>query len=242
MVFQPRIYRQNLDAAGLVGFEVVHGETDLHIAAMRDLKAEAARLVADLRASLEGYVAAHPHFAESFAPVDAEAGAPQIVRAMAAAGRAAGVGPMAAVAGAIAERVARGLAPLSSEVIVENGGDLFIVGTAPRTVLLLAGDSPLSGKVALSLPAGAPPVAVCTSSGKVGHSVSLGTAHAVTVVASDGALADAVATAAGNLVHGPEDIEQALGRAMGVRSVIGAVVVSEDSLGALGKIKLIPVA
>lgn len=242
MVFQPRIYRQNLDAAGLVGFEVVHGETDLHISTTRDLTAEATRLVADLRAGLEGYVATHPHFAESFAPVEVEASAPEIVRSMASAGRAAGVGPMAAVAGAVAERVARGLAPLSAEVIVENGGDLFIIGREPRTVLLLAGDSPLSGKVAISLPAGAPPLAVCTSSGKVGHSVSLGTAHAVTVVASHGALADAVATAAGNLVHGPEDIERALERAMGVRGVLGAVVVSEDALGALGKIELIPVA
>lgn len=242
MVWQPRIYRQNMDAVGLVGFEVVHGETDLHISALRDLTAEASAIVRALRDELDGYVARHPHFVESFVPVEVDAGAPRVVRAMAAAARAAGVGPMAAVAGAVAEHVARALAPLSPEVIVENGGDLYIVGSEPRRVLVLAGDSPLSGKVAIALPAGAPPVAVCTSSGKVGHSVSLGVAHAATIVAVDGALADAVATAAGNLVQGPEDIERALERAMAIRGVQGAVIVADDALGALGRIELVPVA
>lgn len=242
MVWQPRYYRQHMEADGLVGFEVVHGETDLHISARRDLSVEAAGIVKEIRAGLDAYVAAHPLFAESYVPVAVEPGAPGVVRAMAAAGAAAGVGPMAAVAGAIAEAVARRLEPLSAEVIVENGGDLYIVGVEPRKVLVLAGEAALSGKVAISLPARGAPVAVCTSSGKVGHSASLGEAHAVTVVATDGALADAVATAAGNLVHGPEDIERALERAMEVRGVRGVVVVVDEALGALGKIELVPVA
>jgi ApbE superfamily uncharacterized protein (UPF0280 family) len=229
-------------AGGLVGFEVVHGETDLHISARRDLSAEAAAIVAELRAQLEGYVGSHPRFAESFVPVEVEHGSPEIVRAMAEAGRVADVGPFAAVAGAVAERVARALQPLSSEVIVENGGDLYLIGREPRRVLVLAGDSPLSGKVAIALHAGDAPVAVCTSSGKVGHSVSLGVADAVCIVAADGALADAVATTAGNLVQGPEDIPQALERAMSIRGVIGAVIIVDDALGALGRIELVPVA
>lgn len=242
MVWQPRYYRQHMEADGLVGFAVVHAETDLHISAAHDLTTAAARIVAALRAELDGYVMAHPHFAASFVPVEVERDAPEIVRAMAAAAAACGVGPMAAVAGAMAERVARALEQYSSEVLVENGGDLYIVGAEPRKILVLAGDSPLSGKVAIALPAGAAPLAVCTSSGKVGHSVSLGVAHAVTIVAVDGALADAVATAAGNLVHGPEDIEQALDRAMKVTGVNGAVIIADDALGARGMIELIPVS
>ena len=114
---------------GLVTFEVVHGETDLQVSAVRDLTHEAVVIVAALRADLEGYIGSHPRFAESFVPVEADADAPEIVRAMAAAGLAAGVGPMAAVAGAVAERVARALSAYSAEVIVENGGDLYIVGS-----------------------------------------------------------------------------------------------------------------
>ncbi|MBN1192851.1 MAG: UPF0280 family protein [Coriobacteriia bacterium] len=241
MVWEPREYRQQTAAEGLVTFEVVQDETDLQVSAQRDLALEAAGLVASVRADLQGYIGSHPFFEESFVPVDVEPDSPEIVLAMAAAGRAAGVGPMAAVAGAIAERVARGLAALSAEVIVENGGDLYVVGATARRILLLAGDSPLSGRVAIALGPESLPIAVCTSSGKVGHSVSLGIAHGVTVLATDGAVADATATAAGNMVHGVEDVEKALEFALGVSGVSGAVVIAEDRIGALGDVTLVPV-
>lgn len=240
MVWEPRTYRQRVDASGLVAFQVAVGETDLQVSAIRDLSAESRALVAEARAALEGYIATHPRFAESFVPVAVEANAPEIVRAMAAAGSAAGTGPMAAVAGAVAERVARGLSTHSSEVIVENGGDLFVIGRVPRRVMLVAGDSPLSGTVTIELAAGDLPAAVCTSSGRVGHSVSLGVAHAVTAIADDGALADAVATAAGNRVHGPEDVEAALAFARGIAGVRGAVVIVGDRIGAAGDVRLAP--
>lgn len=241
MVWEPRRYRQGVGPAGLVTFEVVHGETDLQVSALHDCSDEAAAAVAAVRADLEAYIGAHPRFAESFVPVEAEQGAPAIVQAMAEAGAAAGVGPMAAVAGAVAEHVARALQPFSAEVLVENGGDLYVAGSVARRVLLLAGASPLSGRLAIELPAASLPCAVCTSSGKVGHSVSLGTAHAVTVVAPSGAIADAAATAAGNLVHGPDDVGRALARALEVPGVRGAVIVVGEMIGALGDVTLAPV-
>ena len=241
MSWEPRTYRDRVDAAGLVGFQVVQAETDLHVSATRDLSTEASALVCGARAAIEDYIAAHPLFAESFVPVEVEPHAPPIVRAMAAAGAAAGVGPMAAVAGAVAEHVAHGLAAVSRDVIVENGGDLYLVGEAPRTVMLVAGDSPLSGTVGIALRSEDLPVAVCTSSGRVGHSVSLGSAHAATVVATDGALADAVATAAGNRVHGAGDIESALAFACAVEGVRGAVVIVGDRIGAQGAVRLAPI-
>lgn len=238
MVWEPRDYRQRVAAEGLVGFEVVHAETDLHIGARANLSAQARSLVAGVRADIEAYIAAHPRFAESFVPVEVEPGAPEVVTAMAEAAHAAGVGPMAAVAGAVAERVARGLQPVSADVIVENGGDIYLCGRTARRVLLVAGDSPFSGTAAIELPADALPVGVCTSSGRVGHSVSLGTAHAATVVATDGALADAVATATGNRVHGSEDVEHALAFALGVRGVRGAVIIAGDRIGVAGDVRL----
>jgi ApbE superfamily uncharacterized protein (UPF0280 family) len=241
MVWEPRRYRQGAESSGLVTFEVVHGETDLMVSALSDCSAEAATAVAALRADLESYIGANPRFAESFVPVGVAHDAPEIVRAMADAGAAAGVGPMAAVAGAVAERVARALLPVSPEVLVENGGDLFVAGAVDRRVLLLAGESPLSGRLALVLAAASLPCAVCTSSGRVGHSVSLGAAHAVTVLATEGAVADAAATAAGNLVHGPGDVERALERALAVPGVRGAVIVTGDTVGALGDVTLAPV-
>jgi len=240
MVWEPRTYRQVVDAPGLVAFSVALKETDLQVLAGRDLSRETVDAVAALRADLERYIAGHPRYAESYVPVTVEADAPEVVRAMALAGQAAGTGPMAAVAGAIAERVVMALQPYSTEVIVENGGDIYLSGRTARRILLVAGDSPLSGRVAIALDPGAFPLAVCTSSGKVGHSVSLGSAHAATVIASDGALADAVATALGNRVHGPTDVEEALAWACGVPGIRGAAVIAGDTIGARGDVRLEP--
>ncbi len=240
MTYEPRTYRDVVSAAGLVTFEVVYAETDLQVSALGDLSAEASALVRGLRSDLETYIAAHPRFAESHVPVEISPGAPVIVREMADAARITGVGPMASVAGAFAEAVAIGLVSASPDVIVENGGDLFIAGSRERTVLLEAGDSPLSGQVLLVISAALQPVAVCTSSATVGPSLSYGSAHAVTILAAGGALADAAASAVGNIVHGPDDIASGLERAKGIPGVLGAVIIAGDRIGATGLAQLAP--
>ena len=116
---------------------------------------------------------------------------------MVKAGKNAGVGPMAAVAGAIAEHVGLGLLKSTNHVIVENGGDIFIKTDAPLTVGIFAGKSSLSLRIGIRLSGGPKPMAVCTSSGTVGHSLSLGRADAVCVAADSCAIADAAATAIG---------------------------------------------
>lgn len=241
MEFEPRTYRRQINPDALVTFEVVQAETDLQVSAASECATPAHEVVRELRGALEGYIGTHRRFAESYVPMAVEADAPEIVRAMAAAAAAAGVGPMAAVAGAVAERVAKRLLAYSADVIVENGGDVFLAGAGERRVLLVAGSSPLSGRVAIALGASDLPAAVCTSSGIIGHSVSLGAAHAATVIANDGALADAVATGLGNRVHGPENIEEALAYAHSVPGVRGAVVIVGDRIGAIGEVRLVPV-
>ncbi|MDI6901365.1 MAG: UPF0280 family protein [Anaerosomatales bacterium] len=238
MAYEPRTYRHTVSASGLQTFQVVRRETDLQISAVRDLTSEAVELVDALRADLERYIGRVPRFAESYAPLDVEPGASEIVRAMAAAAQAAGVGPMAAVAGAIAERVARGLAEKSPDVIVENGGDLYMMGAHPRTVALWAGTSPLSGRVGIAFDADRMPIAVCTSSGTIGHSQSFGRADTVTVIARDGALADAVATALANRVRDAGDVSAILRHAEGIEGVSGVVVILGDHLGAWGDVRL----
>lgn len=241
MAYQPRTYRTQVDAVGLVSFEVVYAETDLHVSALRDLSSATAAIVRVLRQDLETYIAANPRFAESYVPFPVSPGAPDIARAMAEAADVAGVGPMAAVAGAFAEAVARELEVDSPEVVVENGGDLYIIGRHERVVLLGAGDSSLSERVSIVVSGDMLPLAVCTSSGTVGPSVSYGSAHAVTVLARSGALADAAASSIGNLVHGPDDIAVGLARAGEIPGVIGAVVIVDDTIGAVGAVRLAPV-
>ena len=98
---------------------------------------------------------------------------------------------MASVAGAIAELVGRELSNFSDDIIIENGGDIFIKTTRPRIIAIYASDSPLSGKIGIEIDAGETPCGICTSSGSVGHSLSFGKADAVTIIAPSAALADA---------------------------------------------------
>jgi ApbE superfamily uncharacterized protein (UPF0280 family) len=236
--YQPRTYRRWVEGKDLVQFTVTEKETDLYVRAASDLERKARRLVHKYREQLEKYLKKDPAFQTSLEPFDVPSTAPIIVREMAEAGRAAGVGPMAAVAGAIAECVGRDLLEFSPEVIVENGGDIFLSVRHRRTIGIYAGDSPLTGKIGIRIEGRDTPLGVCTSSGTVGHSLSFGRADAVVVVAPSAALADAAATAIGNRVKKPGDIESALEFAGGLPGLKGVVIIMGESIGVKGDIKL----
>lgn len=240
--YHRRTYRGRVNPPGLTGFRTVVQESDLYVHADGDFN----RLVRDSvllhRGYIETYIAQQPGFATSLRPWPEDRLMPNIVRAMVAAGRAAGVGPMAAVAGAIAEAVGRDLLVQSREVIVENGGDLFVHMARPLTVAIFAGDSPLSMKIGLRIESGNGPQAVCTSSGRIGHSLSMGRAHAVCVVAADGALSDATATAIGNRIVCSDDIPAALDFGRTIDGISGIVAIYEDRMGMWGDLELIPLS
>jgi hypothetical protein len=224
---------------GLVPFEVTVEETNLFILAERDLTDVALRAVKRARKAIRGYAEAHPGFFESLEPLPADPGAPRIVREMCQAGLAAGVGPMAAVAGAIAEQVSRAALQKSRSVIVENGGDVFLAGPDDRVVAVDAGASPLSGEVGVRLPGKDQPLSICTSSGTVGPSLSFGRADAVAVVAKSGALADAAATALANIIRTRTDLDACLAAAQQIKGVRQVVAIIGDALGVWGCYELV---
>lgn len=227
-------------AEGLVSFQVVVKETDLHVSADKDLKTKTLAAVRKYRGDLEEFIAKNPRFAESFVPVEVPESAPLIVKDMAAAARAAGVGPMAAVAGAVAEYVGKDLLALTKEVIVENGGDIFMKVTRPRHVSIFAGTSPLSNKIALEIKPEETPLGICTSAGTVGHSVSFGEADAVVVISHNTCLADAAATAIGNRVHQVEDVDSALAYGQTIKDIKGIIIIKDDKMGVWGSIQIAP--
>jgi ApbE superfamily uncharacterized protein (UPF0280 family) len=140
---------------------------------------------------------------------------------------------MAAVAGAIAEHVGADLLADTSDVIIENGGDLFIATTKKRRIGTFAGTSSFSGKIFFDIPSDTR-LGICTSSGTVGYSFSYGRADAVTVIAPSAALADAAATAVCNRIVKPEDIEGALAFARQVPGVSGVLAVIGEDMGMWG--------
>jgi ApbE superfamily uncharacterized protein (UPF0280 family) len=238
--YQERTYRSRHDA-GLVATEVKMAETDLHILADRPAEELALLAVAKVRAEIEGYIRQHPLFLNSLAPLPMDSMAPKPVQEMLAAALAAGVGPMAAVAGVIAETVGRALLKQGMrEVIVENGGDLFVARTQPCVVAIHAGTSRLSGKLGISLRPEQMPCGLCCSSGTVGHSLSFGAADAAAVLAPSAALADAAATRLGNEVknRNKKSVSQAVATARGIKGIAGLIVIAGDHLGAWGDVEL----
>ena len=235
-----RIYRQLVDDAGLYASRVKIRDTDLQILTDQDVGKKAQDLALKYRLQVESYISQHADFLKSLVPLPNDTLAPLIVRDMLAAGRAAGVGPMAAVAGAIAEAVGRELVSGGCrEVMVENGGDIFLCRSTECTVAIFAGESVLSMRVGVRLASAKTPVGICTSSGTIGRSLSLGRADSVTVLSASTPLADAVATRLGNVVGSEKNITEALALAEFIPGVIGAVIICGDKLGAVGQIELI---
>ncbi len=233
------LYRQRVKADDLVPFQVSIKETDLLILAGSDLREEARELVLTHRLRLEEYMEQHPDFRTALGPLPVPETAPSVVRLMARSGRLAGVGPMAAVAGAIAEVVGDGLRSLSPEILVENGGDVYLRGSRKRVVGIFTAERGLRARLGIRVDPGGEALGVCTSSGRFGHSLSLGEASTATVVAPSAALADAVATAVGNTVRGPEGERRGMDLARSVAGVAGAVIVHEGRVAAWGDVELV---
>jgi ApbE superfamily uncharacterized protein (UPF0280 family) len=222
----------------LVRFDVAVDETDLAVFAERDLTRETEAAVRLLRRELETYAAAHDGFVSALRPLEAAARAPEIVRRMSEAAASWDVGPMAAVAGAVADMTGEALLDYSSEVIVENGGDVFISSRRERKIAIFAGEeSPFGSELALVVRPQSRIRGVCTSSGTLGHSLSLGMADAVVVLAGSASFADAAATAVANRVAGPEDVEKIVEQERRRGALAGLVIIAGDRLGAFGAVE-----
>ncbi|MDZ7697339.1 MAG: UPF0280 family protein [Deltaproteobacteria bacterium] len=153
--------------------------------------------------------------------------------------RRANVGPMASVAGVISQHVGEGLLAASDQVIVENGGDIFLKVNRPVTVSVFAGFSVLSEKIGIRVPVEQMPVGVCSSSATVGHSLSRGIADAVCLISPSAGLADASATALGNRIRRVGDLEKAGEWANGIEGISGGLIIVGDRMATWGDIKLV---
>jgi ApbE superfamily uncharacterized protein (UPF0280 family) len=237
---KPRFYRHWIKDSDLVSFEVAVKQTDLYIRSRRNLKDKALDSMLKHRGSLEAYIERHPLFLTTLDTYQAEAEAPAIIKEMARVSQLTGVGPMAAVAGAIAEAVGRDLLAFSPEVIVENGGDIFLKISKKRLVGIYAGQSFFTKKLGLEIMPRETPLGIGTSSGTVGHSLSFGDADAVIALSSSAALADAAATALGNMVKVADDIPEAIVRARSIEGLCGVVIIVGDKMGVWGRVRIMP--
>jgi len=236
-----RAYRETVrPQAGETAFQVVLEQTDLFVTAETDLSQPMLDYVRGLRGALKNFMLLTPGFRESLVPVPVPEGAPAIARTMARAAWAAGVGPMAAVAGTFAQMVADHFAPQSPNLIIENGGDIYIHSTKDRVVALL-GEPESGARLGLKLGRRDFPVSLCASSATIGPSLSLGHGELVVVRSKSGAFADAAATALANLIDTGDDLDLVLARAQKLAplGLEGVFAQAGGRLGVWGKMELV---
>ncbi len=186
---------------------------------------------------LDDYIQRDTEFRDALGPMALRPGAPEVAQRMARAARLVDVGPMAAVAGAMAQCTAEAaLQAGAAEAIVENGGDIYLQATEPVTIALDAGTARLANRLAFSLRPEDTPLAICSSSGKMGHSMSLGQCDLAVAVAKDAALADAAATQAANLVRTVGEVNEALQQIAAIEGIDGVVIVKDDHVGLAGRL------
>ena len=231
-----RSYREMIKSHDLISFQIKEKESDLLIQSSVYLKEEAASSLRYYRGILENYIAKNPVFKTTLDPYPYDPNAHSLIKDMMKETARCQVGPMASVAGCIAQNIARDLLVKTDELIIENGGDLFIKSALLRKVIIYAGSSKLSNRIYLKIDSHKEGVGVCTSSGTVGPAFSRGKADAVTVISHSATLADAAATAIGNEVKTREDIEKGLELAENIGDLLGVVIIKEDKVGMWGEI------
>lgn len=244
-MIEQRTYRNQFSLQRFRSFTVNYKETDLWIGVdpnsfREEMREVALAKVIALRTEMEVYLLTDPVFGKTFEPHSVKPNAHEIVNRMADAAHRAGVGPMAAVAGTFSEMVGQYLMQQFSvqEIVVENGGDIFLKINRNLLMSVYAGNSPLSGKIGIEIPADQSPLGVCTSAGTVGPSVSLGKTDATMIVCRNTALADALATTFGNLVQVPEDVQQVTKQTERFPEILSAVIICRDKIGIRGQFEM----
>lgn len=237
-----------MEGERFTSFTITYLETDLWIGVNpssfhRDIPDFALAKSKELRLILDAYITKHPDFLTSLVPISHDPESNPIIQAMINATIQSETGPMSAVAGAVAKYVGEAIIEKFSvhEIIVENGGDIYLSIKNDLEVGVFAGNSPLSNKMAIVVPAICSPLGLCTSSGTVGHSLSFGKADAAMIACHDAALADAFATRFGNEVKTPADIPAAIKLSENFPEILAILLVAGDQLGVRGRFQLKPV-
>jgi uncharacterized protein len=239
--YQRRFYRDWAKPKGLYLARIAVKETDLQILTDKPVDKEFVQeKIRSYRWDIENYIFKDARFQASLKPLEVELNARPIIKEMSLAAKQANVGPMAAVAGAVAQFLGKDLMKHGyKDVIIENGGDIFLKTTKALKIGIYAGRSKLWKGLSLRICPETIPLGICTSSGTVGHSLSFGCADSVVILSKNVSLADAVATATCNLVGSKEDLTKALNFARSIKGISGVVIVLRNNLVSWGKVEFV---
>ena len=239
--YKNRTYREHLQKERWYSFTVAYKETDLWIGIdqasfQESIPTFTESRIRTLREYMDAYLQNDPDYATSLVPYEAQPGAPTIFQEMSEVTRKSGIGPMSAVAGAVASRIGQEIKEKYGvrEIIVENGGDIYADIQENIDIAVFAGTSHQSEKVGFTLRAEHAPLGICTSSGTVGPSLSFGKADAVMIICKNCALADTYATAFANEIKTTDDIAPCIEKIGKTKDILAAICIKDDKIGIHG--------
>ena len=244
-LFEERTYRTQFNSERFTGFEISYLETDLWIGVnpnsfQPEIKEVALTKIKSLRNTFDEYIKSEPFFKKSLKPFIPSDFAPSETKEMAAAAEKAGIGPMSTVAGLFAREVGEEIIKNFSvdELVIENGGDIYVLFKNELVLSVFAGDSILSERIGLVIPPEKKKLGICTSAGTVGPSLSYGKADAVVVICEGILLADAFATALGNKVKSPDHVEKVIKQSEKYPEILSLLIICEDKIGIRGDFEM----
>ena len=234
------IYRNKISAEGRYSFRLDYKYSGLYIICDRDIGSELEEPVLSFYRNIETVIDEHTDFEKSLVPIKAAKDLPRIIKEMCSAGEVFSVGPMATIAGALCDYLAKSLIGRCSFLMIENGGDVYIKSGDPLEVGIFTKNIYFRDKLTLLIEAGQTPCGICSSSGSFGHSLSLGKSDLVTVLSRTATIADAAATSIANTVNHEEDIDKAIARFSKYKEVEGLIIIKNKRIGLWGKLQLAP--
>ena len=234
------IYRNKISAEGRYSFRLDYKYSGLYIICDRDISSELEEPVLSFYRNIEKVITRQTDFEKSLVPIKSVKDLPPTIKEMCDAGEVFGVGPMASIAGALCDYLAKSLAGRCSFLMIENGGDVYIKSSDPLEVGIFTKNIYFKDKLTLLVEAGQTPCGICSSSGSFGHSLSLGKSDLVTVLSRTATIADAAATSIANTINSEEDIDTAIARFSQYKEVEGLIIIKNKRIGLWGKLQLAP--
>ena len=234
------IYRNKISAEGRYSFRVDYKYSGLYMMCDRDIGSELEEAISSFYRDIEMIIAGQPDFEKSLVPIKAGKDLPRIIKEMCDAGEVFSVGPMASVAGALCDHLAKSLMGRCGFLMIENGGDVYIKSSDPLEVGIFTKNIYFRDRLTLLVEAGQTPCGICSSSGSFGHSLSLGKSDLVTVLSRTATIADAAATSIANTINSEEDIDEAITRFSQYKEVDGLIIIKNKRIGLWGKLQLAP--